>query len=394
MQELSPWGEPRASEGKPFLRTTKPSRRRGASNHWWFTQCKIYGESIPQVIETIHPLPYYTERLRQGIMDKLPATYTQDNEHNRAANISQIARDGIKAFDRAMTSDDVMAAVEVAGYIDSLRNAIEPHMPDLMKLCDSPLGFRTDRSPAILESNQKKGRGATAPYSQAEVKECAIEALLRGVKLIGDQFNIISGRCYIPLNGYKFLLNCTGASGLKYSIVKVSISESEHIAKGRAAWELDGKPYEMSKEFFCKAHGNYTTWEQTEGKATRKLLKSVYERITSRAFHDEDEGIQEGAIEVESKEVAGQLKEPEPSPEEPKKETEETAAKILALMGESEVHPQAYLKYLFDEGTIKKPVGSVFDLVVLDPDLAGILVRTWPKRVERFHEKNKVEVSA
>jgi len=322
-------------------------------------------------------------------MNTLPAG-TPGDSYNKASQISTIAREGLGAFDRAMSSDDVMASVEVAEYIDALRTAIEPHMKKIMMLCDSPIGFRTDRSPSILESNERKGKGPRTPYSKAVIKECAIEALIRGVKLIGDQFNIISGRCYIPLNGYKSLLNTTRAYGLKYSITKVSITDSEHIAEGRAAWELDGKPYEMAKKFFCKAHGAITTWEQTEGKATRKLLKAVYERITSRAFHDDDEGIREGAIDIEAKQVT----EPETKaialgPHETKEPDRNLEKELFELMKRDGIDQFEFVKYLCESTKVNLSVLDVPALVVADPDLARSIIGSWRSSSARFLKDTK-----
>ena len=278
--------------------------RKGGHGYWFFQQAIKHAQSLPEIIEPEYPLTYYTERLIDGIMSQLPAT-VQKEPHNQASHISRVSKQAMEAFGKAQSSDDFEASIQVARYIDELRTSIRPHMPDIMKLCDSPVGFRTDRSPAILEANRKKNKGPTEPYPESLVLECAVEALLRGVKLVGDQFNIISGRSYIPLNGYKYLINSAKAHALRYTISKISISDAEHVAEGKAVWIFEGKTYEMTKRFYCKAHGYHTTWEQSEGKATRKLLKAVYERITNRAFHDEDEGVQEESIDIEAAVVEG-----------------------------------------------------------------------------------------
>ena len=309
-------------------------------------------------------------------MSQLPAD-TQDNAHNRLSHVSQIAQEGVQAFDRALTSGDIAAAVQVATYTSQLREALEPVMPALMELCDSPLGFRTDRHPDILAANKRKKRGPTEPYPPAVVKECAMEALLRGVKLVGDQFNIISGRCYIPLNGYRLLINSTAATNFRYTISKVEITENEHIAEGRAEWVIDGQKYEMQKEFFCKAFGHVTTWEQTEGKATRKLFKAVYERITGKAFHDEEdeeirEGLRRGAIDV----GGGEVKATKPE-------------QLLEMMAESETHPHEFIAYLKGKGAASDSVESIHDLNEDNPELVEQLVATWEKSEAKFKRETK-----
>ena len=310
---------------------------------------------------------------------------------NLSEKVSAASEAAMQAFDRACNSDDILAAAQVAKYIEALRQVLEPEMDVLMSLADSPLGFKTDRSPAILAANQRKKKGPTTPYPPEVVKDCILEAHLRGVKIVANQFNIISGQCYIPKDGYRMLINKSDAKGFDYKIRKISEGRGEHIAEGEASWKLGGKSYTLKQQFFCKAYDGFTTWEQSEGKATRKLFKAVYERISGRAFQDEDEGIREGAIDVGGEVVEEPSAPPvEPAPANPEQKAEE----LLSLMGESEIHPEAFLKFLSDEKTIKKEVGSVLELVKLDPDLVGIFLRNWPKTVERYKAKAKVEATA
>jgi len=310
---------------------------------------------------------------------------------NFSEKVSAASEAAMQAFDRACNSDDILAAVEVAKYIEALRQVLEPEMDALISLADSTLGFKTDRSPAILAANQRKKKGPTTPYPPEVIKDCILEAHLRGVKIVANQFNIISGQCYIPKDGYKMLINKSDAKGFDYKIRKISEGRGEHIAEGEASWKLGGKSYTLKQQFFCKAYDGFTTWEQSEGKATRKLFKAVYERISGRAFQDEDEGIREGAIDVGGEVVEEPSAPPvEPAPANPEQKAEE----LLSLMGESEIHPEAFLKFLSDEKTIKKEVGSVLELVKLDPDLVGIFLRNWPKTVERYKAKAKVEATA
>ena len=73
-------------------------------------------------------------------------------------------------------------AFQMAAGIRMLKAAITKEMmADLMDLQGSPLGFRTDKD---------KDGG----YPEAVVKECAIEAALRGAYWVGNEFNIIAIR--------------------------------------------------------------------------------------------------------------------------------------------------------------------------------------------------------
>lgn len=66
------------------------------------------------------------------------------------------------------------------------------------QLMNHKLGFLTDRDP-----NRPGKAGNVQPYPDEVVRDCMIEALLRGVHLDGNEFNIIAGSCYITLEGCK-----------------------------------------------------------------------------------------------------------------------------------------------------------------------------------------------
>lgn len=75
-------------------------------------------------------------------------------------------------------------ALALAKGIQELRKAFTPEvLKDFLSLQGSAIGFRTDRD------DKKEGR-----YNVDEIRDCAIEALLRGAYPIGNEFNIISGR--------------------------------------------------------------------------------------------------------------------------------------------------------------------------------------------------------
>ena len=347
---------------------------------WWSDQGKAYAASFPTIIRERHSLSYYTDRLNQGIMSSEIAKVDSTAE-NQGQIISRIAREGIEAFDKAMSLDDFESQVRVAQYMESLREAIEPFMPAILKLRDSPMGFRTDRG---KDSNK-------TPYDEATVKECVVEALLRGVKLVGDQFNIIASRTYITLNGYRLLVNGSGCQQLTYDVQPIELNEKEHKIQGKASWVLDGKTYSIEKQFSCKAHiskGGFpiTTWEQTQGKATRKLFKAIYETVTGRAFHEPDEDVREDAIEVEGAVVD------EPSAIDGRKQADDSEALIKELtyrLGESEIHPEHFVKFICDSPKINVKANTVRDLVTQDHQLASALLKAWRSSVERFKKSLK-----
>src|SRR5688572_13844840 len=79
----------------------------------------------------------------------------------------------------------------LATAIKDLQEHLAPMMPAFMPLQNTALGFKTDNA---------------AGYQVEDVRDAVIEATLRGVEVVGNQFNIISGRCYITREGYEHKL--------------------------------------------------------------------------------------------------------------------------------------------------------------------------------------------
>jgi hypothetical protein len=84
--------------------------------------------------------------------------------------------------------------------IRALREKLSGETFDLLsgQLMNHKLGFLTDRDP-----NKPGKDGVKQPYPKEVVRDCMIEALLRGVHLDGNEFNIIASSCYITLEGCK-----------------------------------------------------------------------------------------------------------------------------------------------------------------------------------------------
>ena len=107
-----------------------------------------------------------------------------------------IANETISALDKA-AENGLVAQREVsafkkmalvAGAIGELRNLLTPKvMAPIMALQNTSIGFKTDNP---------------AGYPLEVVRDCLIEATLKGVYPVGNEFNIISRQCYITKEGY------------------------------------------------------------------------------------------------------------------------------------------------------------------------------------------------
>lgn len=165
-------------------------------------------------------------------------------------------------------------ALVLSDGIKALKGAIESVVGEILHLQNSPLGFLTD----------KRDTG----YAPNVVAECMVEATLRGVYPVGNEFNIIAGRCYITQNGYKRLVReLPGLTDLKLlpGVPKASVGGA--VVPFRATWKLNGKADALDREIPIKMNSGMGV-DALIGKATRKMLASIYGQITGSEHSDGD----------------------------------------------------------------------------------------------------------
>jgi hypothetical protein len=160
----------------------------------------------------------------------------------------------------------------MAAGMNQLRALITPAMmADVMELQGSPLGFRTDKD--------REGG-----YDLNSVKEAAIEATLRGLRLVGNEINIIAGRCYAAKDGLRRLVReWPGLTDLAIRLQVPHQQEGFTVVPAKATWKLDGRdccldatgpnaiPVRVNKDAIVDA---------TLGKAKRKLYALIYDCLT------------------------------------------------------------------------------------------------------------------
>jgi outer membrane lipoprotein SlyB len=170
-------------------------------------------------------------------------------------------------FERAFT---------LARGIAQLRKMItDDMMAQIMPLQGTSLGFRTDQD----------NRGG---YGVDVVKECLIEALLRGVNPVGNEFNIISQRCYTTKEGFTRLVrDWPGLTDLKEEYGVPRMRDGGAIVECRASWKLDGRPDAIKCEIPVKVNSGMGS-DAILGKTTRKLLARVYRQISGSEQTDGD----------------------------------------------------------------------------------------------------------
>lgn len=178
--------------------------------------------------------------------------------------------------------------------VDIRKLLTEEVMTPIMALADTDIGFRTDRDPHQM--NRKTGR-PNDPYAVDVVRDCVIEAKLRGFHVCGNEFNIISGRCYGAKNGYYRKVKELTAGTFTFSIdppIQVAGGTSVKV-KCRGKWKVGGQGAEQTIGIdaddpcdFAIRVNEFMTPDAVVGKAERKLYKRVFERLAGRAVPDAD----------------------------------------------------------------------------------------------------------
>lgn len=198
-------------------------------------------------------------------------------------------------------------AIILARGIQELRKAVAPLMPQIMPLMNTRLGFLTDKDP------QRTSKPVT-PYGEQQVRECLIEALLRGLYPVGNEFNIISGSCYTTKEGYERLVReLPGLTDFEMSKSVPKMSEGGAVIRVRAAWKYEGRPMSLKDEqgmpgvsIPVRLNAGMGV-DAALGKAERKAYALVYKLVTGTVHTD---GAADEPADVPLVTTAAQLPEP------------------------------------------------------------------------------------
>lgn len=163
------------------------------------------------------------------------------------------------------------------------KGAVEAYF---MPLAGSPLGFLTDAKP-------------NEPYSWEIVRDCVIEAMLRGFRPIGNEMNIIAGRFYGAKNGFERVVReWPGLRDLQFDLAVPVLTPNGALVGFHARWLLAGEPMEMKgaepgpgqimdTRIPVKVNAGMGA-DGILGKATRKMFARIYNRITGVTVMDAD----------------------------------------------------------------------------------------------------------
>lgn len=220
------------------------------------------------------------------------------------ARLDEIAGDSALL---ATTGSPFSQAITMAGAIKDIRSSLTDEVMKevIVPLMNTKLGFRTDKDPARPVWNKRAGRmEAPEPYPLSTVRECLIEATLRGLPPVGNCWNIISGQSYVTKEGFWFLIG-KRVPGLTDFKIVVGVPKmirpagdqrnaSDEEAKGSlvtcyATWKLNGKEDRCEREIPIRVNAMMGA-DAIMGKAERKILAASYAQITGTALGDADIG--------------------------------------------------------------------------------------------------------
>lgn len=171
-------------------------------------------------------------------------------------------------------------AYMMAEGIKKLKEILTPeYMAPIMELQGSKLGFRTDKD--IVD--YKPGPG----YPIEIVKSCVIEAVLNGLQVTGNQFNIIAGNMYPTKEGTGYILN--NFKGLKYQIIcalpRMNNEGTSAAVDVSIKWDLNGEHNEEVVPIPIRVNKAMGI-DAIIGKATRKGRAWLISRITGSEITD------------------------------------------------------------------------------------------------------------
>lgn len=194
-------------------------------------------------------------------------------------------------LDRA-TGPMARSLIMARGVVEIRKQLTPEVMASIMPLMNTQLGFKTDRGPGMREQT---------PYSVDQVREAFAVSLLTGLYPVGQEWAIISGQCYVCLNGWKRKLEqLPGVSNIEVApgMPRLDQATGHALVAVSLRWVKDGKRDELrdhqgkpGRVFTVQVFGRPAP-DQLIGKAKAKAFRAAYEQAAgiSVALDDEDTG--------------------------------------------------------------------------------------------------------
>lgn len=186
------------------------------------------------------------------------------------SRVDEIAAQAPDLFRQAGFAGELAMAKSISDLRDALTKEV---MAPVMALQGSPLGFLCD---------QRDG------YSYEVVRECLIEAKMRGFRAVGNEFNIIKGRFYAAKSGLRRKVSTwAGLTEFRDSYEVPKSGNGGATVKCKATWKLAGVADSLEADIPVRVQGDMGA-DGILGKAERKLLNRVHSRLAGWSVSDGD----------------------------------------------------------------------------------------------------------
>lgn len=213
------------------------------------------------------------------------------------------------APDRLRTMGIMQRTLTLGRAMTIMRASFRGEILERMKaLADTPLGFMTDRL-----------SGGKPPYEENIVRDCVIEAMLKGAEPIGNEFNIIAGRCYLTKQFFeRALRQMRGLTDLRLveGVPTTAQNVGGALVPYRASWRINGKKDSLVCDITKDGDSRIAVRVNAQmgvdailGKAKRKMLARIYARVTGSEWTDDEfaEGLMEDLAELEKEQPEFEL---------------------------------------------------------------------------------------
>lgn len=168
-------------------------------------------------------------------------------------------------------------ALALANSMKELKGLLSKEvMEPFMQLQGHKIGFVTDK-------DRENG------YPIDAVRNCLIEAVLKGVQPFGNHFNIIAGNCYITKEGFKYLLD--NVKGLVYQTIaqlpRIQADKGSAAIVMKIEWTMNGESNSQELDIPVKVN-KFMGADAVIGKAERKARAWLYNNLTGIEITDGD----------------------------------------------------------------------------------------------------------
>lgn len=185
-----------------------------------------------------------------------------------AMSLDTLVKDRFEEIQAAQSEFSKALAVGRA-YFD-IKAALVSQMDFVVALAGQANGFKTDKQ-----------------YDPDTIKRCAVDALIAGCSLTGNEFNIIGGNMYVAQNGWKGKLK--KLPGFAFADVPEFdlpvATNGTATVKCRQKYTLNGEPQSYDFTAYVRLN-SASSIDNTLGKAKAKLWHALFEKITGESWAD------------------------------------------------------------------------------------------------------------